>query len=266
MAAPLPQIVLFGDSLLQGAPDILDGFSLQAALESLFIRRYDVVNRGLSGYNTSQALRALPFVFPPPPTAPSPFTPKIAYLVVLLGANDAALPDCVTKQHVGLEEYEANLRAILTHKNIQAYEPRKILVVTPPPVDSIRLNEYERIAYGQTTTSRQALVSAKYSEAARRVAKTVPGAVIVDLHKALMDLAISRTAGYNPESGIVLGDETGGQRGYLASLLSDGLHLSGEGYRVFFEELRPHLDSPNPDDSSEGWALPDWHTAPWLGQ
>ncbi|CAK7563325.1 MAG: hypothetical protein SEPTF4163_001192 [Sporothrix epigloea] len=263
MAAPLPQVVLFGDSLFQGAPDILDGFSLQAALERLLIRRYDVVNRGLSGYNTSQALRALPSVFPTP-SDPSPFTPRIAYLVVLLGANDAALPETVTKQHVDLEEYKANLKAILTHKNIQVHTP-KILVVTPPPIDGIRLNEYERITYGQTTTSRQALVSAKYSEAARRVTESVPGAVLVDLHKALMDLAISRTVGYNPESGVVLGDEAGGQRGYLANLLSDGLHLSGEGYRVLFDELRPHFDLPNVD-STEGWALPDWHEAPWLGQ
>ncbi|CAK7238741.1 MAG: hypothetical protein STHCBS139747_000159 [Sporothrix thermara] len=266
MAAPLPQVVLFGDSLFQGAPEMLDGFSLQAALETHCIRRYDVVNRGLSGYNTSQALRALPSIFPRPPSEPSPFTPKIAYLVVLLGANDAALPAAVDNQHVSLDKYEANLKAIITHENIQAYKPKKILVVTPPPVDGIRLNEYERINSGRTTTSRQALVTAKYAEAARRVAQSVPDATVVDLHKALMDLAISRTAGYDPKSGLVLGDEAGGQRGYLSKLLTDGLHLSGEGYRVLFEELRPHIDPPNPRQTMEGWALPEWRLAPWLGQ
>ncbi|CAK7213751.1 hypothetical protein SCUCBS95973_001905 [Sporothrix curviconia] len=266
MAAPLPQVVLFGDSLFEGAPQTLDGFSLEAALSSHCSRRYDVINRGLSGYNTSQALRALPSIFPPPPSEPSPFTPQIAYLVVLLGANDAALPSTIDKQHVPLEEYEANLKAILTHKNIQAYKPRKILVVTPPPVDGIRLNEFERINYQRKTTSRQALVSAKYSEAARRVAQSVPGAVVVDLQKALMDLAVSRTAGYDPKSGVVLGDEAGGQRGYLANLLTDGLHLSGEGYRVLFEGLRPHIDPPNPRETMEGWAYPEWRVAPWLGQ
>jgi lysophospholipase L1-like esterase len=264
MAAPSPQVVLFGDSLFQGAPDTLDGFSLQAALEVHCIRRYDVVNRGLSGYNTSQALRALPSIFPLPPSEPSPYTPKIAYLVVLLGANDAALQATKDNQHVDLAEYEVNLKAILTHPNIQAHKPGKILVVPPPPLDGIRLNEFERINYNQETTSRQARISAQYSDAARRVAQSVPNTAIVDLHKALMDLAIKRTAGFDPKSGVVLGDEAGGQRGYLANLLSDGLHLSGEGYRVFFEELRPHIDPPNPRETMEGWTYPEWRVAPWL--
>ncbi|KIH90659.1 hypothetical protein SPBR_00952 [Sporothrix brasiliensis 5110] len=264
MAAPYPQIVLFGDSLLQGAAETYDGFSLQSALEAHGIRRYDVVNRGLSGYNTSQALQLLPSVFPLPPSEPSPYTPKIAYLVVLLGANDAALKADKDNQHVDLAEYEANLKAILTHPNIQAHKPGKILVVTPPPVDGIRLHEFERINYNQTRTSRQALVSAKYSEAARRVAQSVPNTAIVDLNKALMDLAIARTAGFDPKGSVVLGDEAGGQRGYLANLLSDGLHLSGEGYRVFFEELRPHIDPPNSRETVEGWIYPEWRQAPWL--
>lgn len=31
---PIPQVVLFGDSLFQGSTDLLDGFSFQAALQS----------------------------------------------------------------------------------------------------------------------------------------------------------------------------------------------------------------------------------------
>lgn len=40
-------------------------------------RRFDVVNRGLSGYNTSQALKALPQIFTPLKDG----GPKIQYLV-----------------------------------------------------------------------------------------------------------------------------------------------------------------------------------------
>lgn len=40
-------------------------------------RRFDVVNRGLSGYNTSQALKALPQIFSPPTEG----GPQIKYLV-----------------------------------------------------------------------------------------------------------------------------------------------------------------------------------------
>lgn len=41
------------------------------------LRRYDVVNRGFSGYNTSQALKILENLFP----EPGPGTPKMEYLV-----------------------------------------------------------------------------------------------------------------------------------------------------------------------------------------
>lgn len=42
-----------------------------------FIRRLDVVNRGLSGYNTEDVLRYLDDLVP----APDSKTPQIAYLV-----------------------------------------------------------------------------------------------------------------------------------------------------------------------------------------
>lgn len=41
------------------------------------MRRYDVINRGCGGYNTSQSLLALPQFFQPP----SEKGPKMAYLV-----------------------------------------------------------------------------------------------------------------------------------------------------------------------------------------
>lgn len=41
------------------------------------LRRYDVVNRGFSGYNTSQGLKILEDLFP----EPGPGTPKMEYLV-----------------------------------------------------------------------------------------------------------------------------------------------------------------------------------------
>ncbi|OAA57857.1 ubiquitin carboxyl-terminal hydrolase 19 [Niveomyces insectorum RCEF 264] len=273
MAAPYPQVVLFGDSLFQGAAPLQDGFSLQAALQAHCIRRFDVVNRGLAGYNTSQALRVLPSIIPaPPPAAAASYTPTLAYFVVLLGANDAALPTKELNQHVDMEEYAANLRAILTHPHVQAYKPGKILVVTPPPVDGIRLGEYERLTEGppDAAASRQARITAAYAETARRVAKSVPGAVVVDLWKALMDVAVARTPGFDPAAngGLLLGDEEGGQQGYLTQLLTDGLHLSGEGYRILFEELRAHIEPEHPnkkndDDTAEGWVYAEWRKAPW---
>ena len=76
----LPQFVVFGDSIVQDASSPERGFAFAAALQHAYIRRLDVVNRGLryrqwamecladsdSGYNTDQALAVLPHVIPPP--------------------------------------------------------------------------------------------------------------------------------------------------------------------------------------------------------
>ncbi|KAH8894825.1 SGNH hydrolase [Thozetella sp. PMI_491] len=260
MAAPWPQVVLFGDSLFQGAPDLKEGFSFQAALQSQVIRRFDVVNRGLSGYNTSNAVKALPDIITPP----VPGGPKIAYLFILFGANDASILLPTNKQHVPLEQYSANLSAIVTHPSITAHNP-KIFVVTPPPLDEIRITALD-LAWGHPAATRQAKVSASYSEAARQVAAAHPGVTLIDLWQALMDRAIAKTPGYDPK-GPMLGDPEGGQRGYLEQLLPDGLHLSGEAYQVFYDIVKPHLGSEwagTAEEDRVGFVLPDWRVAPWL--
>ncbi|CAK7206761.1 hypothetical protein SEUCBS139899_009567 [Sporothrix eucalyptigena] len=265
MAAPYPQIVLFGDSLFRHAADTLDGFSLQAALQWHTQRRFDVINRGLSGYNTSQALRVLPTLFPPP--SPSPFTPRLAYLFVLFGANDSVLPDEASgsSQHVPLATYTANLTAILTHPNIQAHRPTVVLV-TPPPLDGFRRAQFERDNPG--ANRRKARVTAEYAAAARKVAETVPGVVLADLWGVLMGVSTGGTP-TNIDTGTtrILGDndDPHSQAGHLSALLCDGLHLTGKGYRMLWESLiTPLIVLPDNAESTEGFVTPGYETAPWM--
>ncbi|KAL8400324.1 hypothetical protein RB594_000634 [Gaeumannomyces avenae] len=257
MTAPYPQVVLFGDSLFQFASELNGGFSFEAALQTYCSRRYDVVNRGFSGYNTSQALKILPQLFP----APQPSGPKLEYLIVLLGANDAAVTVPVDCQHVDMDKYRANLKTIITHPNITAHKP-KILLVTPPPLDEIRVTELD-LANGHPHVLRHAKISAAYSQTAREVAAEVPGTVAVDLYQEIMDYAITKTPGFDSSSGL-LGDPTTGKRGYLEHLLPDGLHMSGEAYRVFFDAVVPHIKPQGPKQSQAGWTFPEWRKAPWL--
>ncbi|KAI0389254.1 SGNH hydrolase [Xylariaceae sp. FL0594] len=243
---PYKQVVLFGDSLFQGASQVQDGFSFQGALQHFCIRHFDVINRGFSGYNTKNALEILPQTFLPP----SPTTPPIEYLIVLLGANDACLPIPTSSQGVPIDQYKANLIKILTHELIQAHKP-KILLVTPPPLDEIKTYQGD-LANGHGEACRKAAVSAQYSETARQVAAELPGVVLVDLQKALMEKAISLTPDYDP-SGPPLGYPEGGKRGALEQLLPDGLHLSGEAYKVFFDLVKQHISLPEGD-----FVHPDW--------
>lgn len=255
MAVSYPQIVLFGDSLFQGAASLEDGFCFQAALQQQVLRRFDVVNRGLSGYNTSNALKLLPQIISPP----GPGGPKIAYLFILFGANDSALPRPVNNQHVPLDKYKQNLVSIITHPSIAAHSP-KIFLVTPPPLDELKTSETDN-------GIRKHRVSASYSEAVRQVAAEHSVGVI-DLWTAVMDYAISKTPGFDRSKGN-LGDPETGERGHLKELLPDGLHLSAEAYRVFYDVVKPHLGKEwegTNDEERVGYVLPDWKVAPWLDE
>jgi hypothetical protein len=83
-----------------------------------------------------------------------------------------------------------------------------------------------------------------------------------------MERAIEKTPGFN-RNGPPLGDPEGGVRGYLEHLVPDGLHLSAEGYRIFYDLVSPHLGAEwagTPDEDRVGYALPDWRDAPWLAE
>ncbi|KAI1268456.1 SGNH hydrolase-type esterase domain-containing protein [Xylariaceae sp. FL1019] len=242
MAAPYKQVVLFGDSLFEFCSSAQNGFSFQGALQQRCMRGLDVVNRGLSyvlflcltrsleqfealsfaladislyntsrGYNTRDAVDVFPKVFLPP----SPSIPRIEYLVI-------------------------------THDYIKQHNP-KILLCAPPPLEQTTSFERDRMRYpDHPEPSRTAAQSAQYSEAARQVASEVPGVVLVDLQKLIMNKAISMTPDYAPKEPEL--GHPGNKSAALQELLPDGLHMSGLAYKVFFEEVIKHLDVPDPED------------------
>lgn len=165
---------------------------------------------------------------------------------------DASLPIPSNTQGVPIEQYKENLTKIITHERIKAHKP-KILLVTPPPLDEIRLTKLD-LDYGHKEVTRHASVSAAYSEAVRQVAGAVPGVVLVDLQKAVMDKAISMTPDFDA-SGPPLGYPEG-KRGALEVLIPDGLHMNGDAYKVFFDLVKPHV-GPFPA-TTEGFIFPEW--------
>ncbi|KAI1771373.1 SGNH hydrolase [Hypoxylon cercidicola] len=246
MAKPYDQTVLFGDSLFQFASEAQQGFSFQGALQSHCMRNLDVINRGFSGYNTRNALQILPQAFLPP----SPSNPKIEYLLVLFGANDACIDIPTNIQRVPMEKYKENLVKIITHDHIRAHNP-KILLITPPPLDEIRITVLD-LEKGHPQATRQAENSAKYCETVRQVAAEIPGVTLIDLQKAIMDKAIALTPDFDA-NGPPLGYPKG-KRGGLEQLLPDGLHMSGEAYRVLFDLVKPYI-GPFP---AEQTVFPEW--------
>ncbi|KAK5990075.1 Isoamyl acetate-hydrolyzing esterase 1-like protein [Cladobotryum mycophilum] len=253
MATSYPQVVLLGDSLIEFSVISRDGFSFHNTLQASLIRRYDVVNRGLSGWNTANVLKYFAEIFP----EPHPYSPKIEYLVILLGANDAALPLETVTQHVPIDEYKENLHNIINHPHIKAHEP-KILLVTPPPVDEIKLTKLD-MASGHPSACRTSGVTAKYAEKAREVARENLGVVLVDLWQAIMTTAIGMmTPGDHRPEGPLLGSLENGKQGGLDLLLHDGLHMGAEGYKIFYNEIQSHIGKGWELGDKTDYHLPDW--------
>lgn len=160
-----------------------------------------------------------------------------------------------------LDEFRRNLTSIVTHAAITSHRP-KILLVTPPPLDEIHITKLD-LAAGHPAATRQAKVSAAYSQAVREIAAAHPDTVtLVDLWRGIMDRAIEKTSGFDGSGGKALGDPDSGLRGYLEHLLPDGLHMSGESYRVFFELVKGHIGGEWA--GTEEYVLPEWRTAPKL--
>ncbi|KAH8780348.1 GDSL Lipase/Acylhydrolase family protein-like protein [Hyaloscypha finlandica] len=247
-----PQFLLIGDSIVQFSSLLRDGFCFGAGLEEHCQRRLDVINRGLSGYNTAHTLAILQDLIPSTSCA------KVDYLLILFGANDACLKDGPTSQHVPLQIYRENLKTILNHSSITAHSPT-IFLVTPPPINEVHLEQELDLKKGFGSITRHQKVTAQYADVVREVAREHEDrkVVLVDLWEALMDARLRLTPTY-------VGQCEKRDDEVLRKLLVDGLHLTGDGYKVFLDKLLPlvgkewafePLDNPS-------WIFPHWSIAP----
>ena len=128
------------------------------SVNSVFIRRLDILNRGFSGYNTTNALDVFPEFIPNPSQA------TVRFLVIFFGANDACLPGSPTGQYVPLEKYAANLRRLI--KTARYLLPGvRIILISPPPVNEYQLEASNLLKWGTTTPTRTAANTKLYADA-----------------------------------------------------------------------------------------------------
>ncbi|GAA5854754.1 hypothetical protein JCM5353_007618 [Sporobolomyces roseus] len=207
----MDQIVLFGDSITQGAwVPAGTGSTMAIAYQ----RKLDIMNRGLSGYNTAWALPVIKQWLP----RVGERLPKIRMLAIWFGANDAALP--TSPQHATLDDFKANLLTILDlvrSPSSPYYSPSTVpVLITPPPVDSnVRNNELtSRIP--PRVPDRDSEMTRLYAEAVKQVGQEQK-VHVVDVWTAI--------------------DTKAKEAGGLAKYLSDGLHLTAEGYEVVTYEI-----------------------------
>ncbi|KXT07060.1 hypothetical protein AC579_5872 [Pseudocercospora musae] len=252
LGGSLAQFLLFGDSITQHSFNQDRGFAFGAQLSDAYVRRLDVVNRGLSGYNTRQGLQVLPHALPSRECA------QVRFMTFFFGANDARLPDTPggPQQHIPLDEFASNTKAMVNHPDVRGHEGIRRILITPPPVDErkcLASDKFNDPNYPDVIR-RKASVTKKYAEAVKRVGQETQ-VHVVDLWSAL----ISRAGGslVDPEP---TGSVNMPKNDILQSFLHDGLHLSPAGYKVLYDELLQLINRTWPEQSPDKLAsvLPRW--------
>ncbi|KAG6821086.1 hypothetical protein H0H93_007245 [Arthromyces matolae] len=204
-------IVLFGDSITQGAwtPGLL-GYGEQ--LSHVYARKLDILNRGLSGYNTDWATPVFRKMLAT--KEERLYVPKIRLLTIWFGANDSCIRP--SPQHVPLSKFADNLREwvdMVHSPKSELYSPEtRIILITPPPVNTFQRRADLESREPARLLDREFETTKRYSEAVKDVAreKKVP---VADIWTALWEAA-------------------GRDEPSLSRFMYDGLHLNVEGYKV----------------------------------
>ena len=131
-----PKLLLLGDSLTQTS---LNGWG--GGLAHRYQRRADVLNRGMSGYNSRWYMQYAQ------DSGIWQETGNVVLTTIFFGANDASLAKLNPHHHVPVEEYEENLRL----RGIRFYEEQYALGPAFQTEDWKASNRKHRHALTRTT-------------------------------------------------------------------------------------------------------------------
>lgn len=223
------KFLLFGDSITQyssGRCDsvetalAIDEFSLGAGLGALYNRKLDILVRGYSGYNTRWCLPVLDAIL----DADRP-QGKIVLSTIFFGSNDS-----VSQGHqcVPLDEFAKNIRTMVTKVVAAGIKP---ILVTPARVDQELWTQHFQ-EDKENGYIRSDELYKRYRDQLLELG-TELDVPVVDLYSAFEN---------------------------KPGLLSDGIHFTGKGYRVFFEELMHTIANEYPQFAPQAlpFHLPYW--------
>jgi len=237
----MDSIFLFGDSLTQGGWQA-GGFAQRLAY--LYARRLDIVNRGLSGYNTEWAMPVFEKTFPKKGSPGS----KVRLLVLWWGANDSCLrpsPQCLP-----LDKFVANLKTMISMVRSPESEwhspDTKIILVTPPPMSEAMRKADLASRDPPIELDRTAANTELYVDAVIALGKELDLPVI-DMYEPIW----AATGNGNSEK--------------LQEYLSDGLHLTTAGYTIIYDQLLATIKANFPELYQESipMVFPQWKDIDW---
>ncbi|KZS98929.1 SGNH hydrolase, partial [Sistotremastrum niveocremeum HHB9708] len=220
----LDTIFLFGDSLTQGG---WQPYGFAQKLAYVYARKFDVINRGMSGYNTEWAIPVLEQVLVKKEVRDQ--YPKARIAIIFFGANDACIQP--SPQYVPIPKFKSNLTHIIhrfTSTDSPFYSPEtKIILMTPPPINTYQRGAELGARNPPQKLDREFNNTKAYADAVKEVA-AAEGTVLVDIWEAVYDKA-------------------GRDEKALNKYLSDGLHFTPEGYAIVFDEIIKKISSELPE-------------------
>lgn len=231
-----PRFLLYGDSITEYCfdqypmDDTKTNFSFGAAITNAYVRKYEIVHRGFSGYNSEFSRILLPKLFALEHDS-RPENTQIKIMTLFLGSNDAALAG---PEAVPLARFEENIKFLI---ELVLSKGIKLLLIGPlwhntEWYNSLYPEDFERGIY--RTTANNLL----YSDVLLKLALQfdVP---YLNLWQE-MEL-FNKTEDFN-------------------KLLCDGLHFSGEGYKFLFDRVMSMIQThyPECDPLKIAMKLPTW--------
>ena len=119
-----PKVVLIGDSITQGSFSPTAPWG--ALLQDYFMRKADVIDRGLGGYTSRSYLTKLEI-------AVRELDPKsVGAVFMFLGANDCVYD--TNPNHVPIPEFKKNLKTIITRMESIGVTKDRFIISSPAPV------------------------------------------------------------------------------------------------------------------------------------
>ena len=210
----MKKILLIGDSLTQRGFDGSAGWTSLLANE--YIRRCDIVNRGMSGYNSEWVRHILPHILNDMALFKED---KMLFICVFLGANDAVLDG--ERQHVPIDRYLENMKWII--EEIKRKFPQvPVILISPPPCLVEDWREHRRQQNRKCDRTEEQ--TANYARGLVELAR--------ELHLPVVNL-IQQFQNISNED--------------LNTYFCDGLHFTAKGNRFLFDALIDVLKTELPE-------------------
>lgn len=219
------KFLLFGDSITEYAFDP-EHFTVGSALTNAYTRKLDIIQRGYAGYNSRWAIRILEKII-------EQHGNDIVIGTIFFGSNDSVEKG---PQRVPLPEFVNNIKKMIGMMKQANIKP---IVVGPGLIDRDVWDvlKSEEIEKGWIRTNQ---FFKEYVDALIDLTKdeNVP---FVNLQQSFLEISEANNEKWQ-------------------KYLIDGLHFSGDGYRIFFERLMEMIELYYPEYSPDNMntILPNW--------